>query len=493
MTGVDAGTACRRERGREEGAYAILFAALLLVFFGFAAFAMDIASHVEVKQDLHDTLDAAAHAGATHLPATTSTHLQARQAAIDYARANDPTLVGDPQVEFWCMLSNDGGTPRLSQVVFTCDGLSHVGRDVFCEGARCAIPCFPDRGETCNTVRVIDAKAVPYTFAPAIGQDEGSTGSLNGAACRGPCGAEIVGDLDLVLVLDRTPSMVQGGTDHVELLVQAVEGMLGQLDTSRHHVALFTQGPTDRAGSCPTAGVDRGVDGGNDYLDFYTDWQTKVTGPRFDRRHGSWLAVEFSDDYQEVPASEPPVLASPGRSRLIHGLDCLEHSDHGTDLGDPIRAAARYLDDRGRDGVPGAVVFMSDGQPTHPHANGSTGDSWSDLQNDCDYARSQADGAWNDIRGDVPEARIVTIAYRLQGVEIPCGGGIDDATELLAAMASETTAGDDDQGCATGVSAAENDDDDNFYCAPDPGRLAEVFVKLAADLTQEIRLVRIAD
>ena len=100
---MDTGTDTPRHTEREEGAYAILFAVLLIVFFGFAAFAMDIASHVEVKQDLHDTLDAAAHAGATYLPATSANQAQVRQAAIDYARANDPTLVDDPQVEFWCM------------------------------------------------------------------------------------------------------------------------------------------------------------------------------------------------------------------------------------------------------------------------------------------------------------------------------------------------------------------------------------------------------
>ena len=390
-------------------------------------------------------------------------------------------------------VSDDAGSPRLSQVRFACEGLNRAGRDVHCEGARCAIPCFPSRGETCNTVRVIDAKAVPYTFAPVIGRDEGNTGSLNGAACRGPCGAEIVGDLDLVLVLDRTPSMVQGGTDHVELLVQAVKGMLGQFDPSRHHVALLTQGPTDTGARCPTEGVDRGVDEGNGYLDEYKDWTPRRYRVGHDWREASWLAVEFSDDYRTMTPAGPGGLATAGTSRLIHGLDCLEDSNYGTDLGDPVRAAARYLKDRGRDDVPGAVVFMSDGQPTHPHGNGSTRDSWANLRADCNYARSQAGAAWNQIKTDVTEAKIVSIAYRLQGVQIPCGSGIDDATELLADMASETTAADDDQGCADGASAAENDDEDNFYCAPDPAKLVEVFVKLAADLTQDIRLVRIAE
>jgi Flp pilus assembly protein TadG len=80
----------RGEHG-ERGAIAIMTAFLAVVVLAVAALGVDIATQVNERQKLHDTIDAAAHTGAYRLPSPGAT------AAIDAkanALANDPDLTG---------------------------------------------------------------------------------------------------------------------------------------------------------------------------------------------------------------------------------------------------------------------------------------------------------------------------------------------------------------------------------------------------------------
>lgn len=475
------GSLLTRVHEEEDGVYVLLFSLLLVVLFGMAAMAVDASTHVDDRQELHDTLDAAAHAGATFLP---DDAVGARAAAIAYARENDPELVGDADVAFWCIVTqDDDGTPRDSQIPLTCDPGPYAADEPVCDGRVCAIPCKPFlQGDRCNTVQVFHGKDVPYTFGPVIGVPEGNTGRLVSAACKGPCGAELVGPLDLVLVLDRTPSM---RPEDVASLKAAARGLLEHLDPDKHRVALAVHGPSVTSGGCPTHGVAQ-----------------DKSDPSFPLNGGSsWLAVPFSQDYDPTdssPPDDPPVLADPAASLLVKGIECLDNSVYGTNLGDAVHAAGAYLAANRREDVPGGVLFMSDGEPTLPKANGSTGDTVGKLKQDCHYARSRA----ADARA--LGAQIVTIAYRLQGVGTHCNH-MTRATELLADMASPTADGaptlDDGAspgndafrgGCDDALEIAdENGDGDNFFCAPSPSQLGEVFIQAAIQLTDAIRLVRV--
>ena len=187
-----------RAHSDEGGAYAVLFALLLVVFFGVAALAVDLADQANTRQDLHDTLDAAAHAGATFLPDDPAS---AEAAAIRYAHANDVELVDDPVVDFWCIIGADNGFPQLHHIGVTCDPGFADAALVRCEVSRCYMPCNPYMpGRTCNTIRVLDSKVVPFAFAPVIGTPEGNTGGLSSAACKGNCGEGVNGPLDLSLI-----------------------------------------------------------------------------------------------------------------------------------------------------------------------------------------------------------------------------------------------------------------------------------------------------
>lgn len=450
---------------REDGTYAVLFALLLVVFFGVAALSVDLADLSNTRQDLHDTLDAAAHAGATHLP---DDPVGAEAAALTYAHANDPELIDDPVVDFWCIIGATNGVPEYDHIGPTCEpGAADVAL-MQCEVHRCYMPCNPFMpGRTCNTIRVRDNKEVEFAFAPVIGTNEGNTGGLSGAACKGNCGAGIHGPLDLVLVLDRTPSM---RPQDITSLVGASRTLLEFLDPERHQVALVVHGPSVTRHGCPSSGIAQAL-----------------THPLFPLNGNSrWVAVGFRDDFHlsAVLPGEIPVLA--GASDLVQGIDCLAVSQYGTDLGDPVYAAAEYLDENGRDGVPGGILFMTDGQPTLPNGNGSTAN-----EADCRYALSRAADA-RDLG-----VAIITVAYRLQGVTLPCGNGPDRATELLAEMASDPMDGPptaDDTGCVSPADiTTENQDGDHFFCAPGPGELAQVFRDAAIQLTDQVQLVRVPD
>ena len=89
-----------------------------------------------------------------------------------------------------------------------------------CSTTLCAVPCALNAkpgqqlepGQlgrqrlpiTCNTIRVGAEQDVPFTFAPAIGVDEGSTGSQIAVACKGSCGAVASNPMNVVVVTDRT-------------------------------------------------------------------------------------------------------------------------------------------------------------------------------------------------------------------------------------------------------------------------------------------------
>lgn len=444
------------ERSSQQGATAVFMALWMIVILGFVALGVDISTHTNTRQRLWDTLDAAALAGASHLP----DGVTAYQAALDYADANMPGLV--PDIKFWCVVGVDGSGPNASHIPGMCDpGPSPYNVGTYpglqCNARLCMIPCNPlsPENDTCNSMSVKAQRDVGYSFAPVIGTDEGSTGVLTSASCKGPCGVDIKAPGDIALVVDRTGSM---GSDDMAALVDASKVFLEGLTPSLHDVALGTLGRSNPSWSCPTRA------------------STSATS-------GPWVPVGLTNDYDLTdndPPDNPPNLNT--SSTLVKGINCLPKSSTGTNLGDPLKAAGDYLVANGRADVPNGVVFMTDGEANKPNYSGN-----------CNYAKSKA----SEVKSN--GVIVVTIAYRLEGVD--CEG--TPATQVLADMASDPQSGPataDDGGDGPGglpggcdpsvpngaaAIASENADGDLFFCAPEPGQLSAVFTSASDSILAE--------
>lgn len=432
-------TASSRSRLRSDrGATAVFISLALLLIMGFVALGIDISLHTNNRQDLWDTLDAAALAGSALLPDAAA----ASQTAIAYADANSPGVV--PNIDFWCVVGVDGsGNPNAAHIPGMCDpgpgpytSGSYPGLE--CNDRQCLIPCnpFAPQFDRCNTMSVRAVRDVPYTFARVIGIDQGSTGVLTSAACKGPCGTEIDVPGDIVMVLDRTGSM---RPEDLTALDAAARVFLQGLNPGVHEVGLGTIGRSDPIPICPSQ-------------------------PSPNENVGPWIPVGLDDDFQS-PTSD-----------IVRAIDCLSSSSTGTNLGDPMAAAGAHLASSGRAEAPNGVVFMTDGE-----ANRGTG-------NPCLHAKNQATQV--KAAGTV----VVTIAYRLQGVNC----GIEPATTVLADMASDPQNGPvtaDDGGDGAGglpggcesaaAIASENADGDHFLCTPEPGQLAAIFAEAASTILAE--------
>ncbi len=447
----------------ERGVSAILVVILLVPLVGFTALAVDISNHTETRQDLWDTLDASALAGASELPDPTA----AAASALAFADANYPGTV--PTLNFWCVIGRDGsGLPDATHIPYTCNPgpppyNSSQYPGLACEGDICAIPCDPYAAVPgqCNTMQVSAEQTVDYRFGPVIGFDQGRTGVLSTAACKGTCGADIANPADIAMVLDRTGSM---NSSDVVALQAASRAFLEYLSPSEHYVAVATMGRSDASPS-PTC----------------------LTEPSSSGNSGPWVPVTLRNDYDLTdndPPDDPPALNT--ASRLVEGINCLTQSSTGTNLGDSIAAAGSHLLAAGRPGVPAGILFMTDGEANQP-----TGSP-------CTHAKTQAANL------EALDITIITVAYRLEGVT--CGGEL--ATDVLAQMASDPVSGPltlDDGGDGPGglpggcngaaEVASENLDGDHFLCAPNAAQLTDVFIAatqaLTADLGNKVRLVRV--
>lgn len=469
----------RRSASGERGAVAVVVAMCAIILFGMAAMAVDITQQVNKRQELHDTIDEAAHAGAYDLPATTA---EAR--AVSFATGMDPD--SNPVADFFCIVasvpSGASFVVQADQIPATCNpgpAPYNVGSyaGLRCNSKICAIPCEPSTGGQCNTIRVTGQKPVPFGFARSIGITQGSTGTVSSAACKGSCGGDIRSPMDLVIVGDRTGSMGSA----IGNLSSAIAGVLGMLDPAIHHVALGTIG--ESASASPTGG-------GN------TAPPSCRSEPASAKASGLWVPVGFSNDY-----------ASP-TSELTQAVTCLGNANSGTGtyLAAPLRTAQEVIANScvpavcsktglaPRAGVKKAIVFMTDGEPNEQSPPGN-GYPWSNNgETACNNAKAEAAAA--KAAGTI----MVTIAFRLEGVVCQSGG--TKVTQVLAAMASNNpTTGQpsmDDggssgkAGCNSGPGiAGENADGDFFFCTPTPSELSSVFKAAVSQITGSIRLLRL--
>jgi Putative Flp pilus-assembly TadE/G-like len=339
-----------RDEHRESGAIAIMMALLAVVVFGAAALAVDITSQVNQRQKLHDTIDAAALAGAYRLPALGS-------GAEDDARANalknDPTLslprTPVDAVTFFCVVASlSAGVPGLvdnSQIPATCNPLSarrgsspnYTWTGSRCNTTICSIPCNPAAtpGDVCNSISVTGTKPVPFSFGRVIGVNQGGTGSVTSVACLGSCGTTAPNPMDVAVVADRTVSM--RATDVTDMIT-GIESMFQEMTPSQQYVALGTIGRSKlNPTTCTSedATPDNSVsDGGNPARGTpSTNHETVETGG------GPWMPEAFSNNYLTTGTTNIN-----GSSTLIKALECLKNNQNSyTHLAAPMKAAARLL------------------------------------------------------------------------------------------------------------------------------------------------------
>ncbi|QWF24275.1 VWA domain-containing protein [Nocardioides sp. LMS-CY] len=459
----------------ERGAIAVISAVVAVVLFGFAALAVDLADLVNERQELHDTLDMAAQAGAGKLPADGA---GARAAALANAHANDPDA--SPDVDFFCVVGSkaSGSTYVVdtTHIPLSCNpGSAPYTASAYpglaCNGRICAIPCVPEQGDLCNTLRVRDEKDVPYVFAPVIGVDEGETGSLTSVACQGACGSIPANPIDMVVVGDRTGSMGSA----IRNLEDAIKGLLEYLTPSQHRVALGTIGRS--SGDAPLSCKSR---------------------PSTSKSSGPWIPVGFSSTYDDTdvhPPTTPPVLSA--SDPLALAVDCIGNtsSSTGTYLAAPMRAARELLASSAARPAPvrKAIIFMTDGEPNEDTNPGDGYPYSSNGTTACNNLVNEAASAKN------AGILVVTIAFRLDGTRCN-GGGSALVTERLATAASNrpdgTPSKDDGGGAGPGCDTTaeqngENADGDFFFCTPTPEALAPLFQTAASAIVQGTRLIRL--
>jgi hypothetical protein len=435
------------------------------------AFAVDISSQVNEKHRLHDSLDTAAHAGAFNLPDSIT---QARADALAFVEKNFPGAP-TPTIDFWCIVGAlPGPVVNPDHIPATCNpgsGPYTVAKypGMACSTTICAIPCSGAAGTKCNTIRVADSKVVPYNFAPVVGINEGSTGTLVSAACRGGCGTLAPTPIDFAVVADRTGSM----SGYYDELGAGMKGLLQALNPTYHSVALGTISMSSKTApaSCPTQANGSVVSG--------SGWSST----------GTWMPVSFRTDYQ----SSAGVLNA--NSPLVKGVNCIAgggSSGTGTWFAAPMKAAADELSTKGRSDARKVLIFETDGEPNEDSVSASPGGSTNGTTA-CNNAKTQATSAKS--KGII----VVTIAFRLQNLR--CNGGTTEfVTAALASMASPdptTGVASDDDGCNGGTAAtiaAENSDGDYFFCTsgtPSAADLEFIYKTVADQVNKGIRLLSI--
>ena len=407
---------------REQGQIIVLFVFALVVIMGFAAIVIDVGVLRNANQNLWNALDAGALAGASQLPADAS---NANAIAMDYANRNYPGgLPPGVSVGFRCVIGSSGGSPRLSDVPAVCDPGPNAAWT--CNSTICQSQCVPAEGDTCNTIVLEGDVTVPYRFGPAVGLDSGTSQTVISAACKGPCGAKPVD-------AGRPRARRRPDVEH---------------ERDRHR-------ERPRRGRCGPQGLQPGgaVDGPRDARPEPYLGRLRDRARRLDRNGQPARPTCAAGSPIGLSGHRRPDQRELRRRRQRHGraIGCYTNSSIGTDLADPVTAAAWELVQSGRPGVTKGIILETDGQP-----NNSTIPTGSNAY--CAQSYAAAVAAKNQ------GIELFTIGFGLDGsnnATCPDTTGPWQgvrATTLLAAMATDSV----DAGCP----GNSNDDGDHFFCLP---------------------------
>lgn len=437
---------------RERGVVALVVALVGIVVLGSAAVTVDIANLYRRRNQLQNAIDFGALAGSAKMPVNDATEAAAaRAAATQVVLGNVPSLdASRVTVTFRCIVRDldRDGLPDAYQVPTVCGPNGTTWETGWVSrGKRVLHACDPDAGDLCNGLVVSASDEVHYYFAPIFGIGDGGTGAVSAAGCTSGCVAG-TSPVDIVLVFDRSASMTDSDMENAR---SAALNMLGGFDPQDQWVGLAVLPYGESGNPC-------NADPNQEY-------------PKTDL---SWAATPLSSDYLN---SDNSLNTS---SALVSTLQCLQKAwgitvaggtfGH-TDLGDPIAAAQRMLDEQGRAKAPDVIILFTDGEANQPAG-----------MNPCSYAIDKAMASQNR------RTEIFTIAYNVAGAT--CTGDTSGsyagryATTFLADMATHST--DDLPG---GCADTENSDRDHYYCEPGNTNLTPVFRKVAYAAARNTGLV----
>ncbi len=407
----------------DETGQVLLFALVaMVVLIAMVGFTVDVGHAYLVQRQLQAGVDAAALAGAQHLPDPTPT----TQVALDY-----------------------GPTPGKKNEVTAVDNAETTVT------MRCvkAAPGCSSAFSTFNAVNVRATSDVKTFFARVIGFDK-LTVKASATACS-PCSAKA---LDLMIVLDRTGSMCDDHPKCTDLAnaKQGVRTFLSFMDPTLDHVGLAVFPPAYNKGSLCQAPTNAAQRFG------YDTWFPYWVAAPGNQSPGFYTIASLEDDYL-VPDSGGWALAPASQSALVNYLDCIEPAGT-TSYANAIEEAQHELDEHGRGNVQDVIVFLSDGAAnTTPRRVSSYLDTPQWRSRPCQSGIEAANVVKQ--RGTI----VYTIGYDLNGL------GTDSETCRDPNGSLEgITAYDAIQQIAS--------EPDNFYNKPDPGQLNTIFTRIAADL-----------
>lgn len=501
----------RWSKAKDRGATAVVIGLTMVLLMGAAAVSFDTANLALQRQTLRNLVDASAQAGAGFLP----DGAMAKSEAKKYAAKYDPSFV--PNVSAWCMVTSTGATKQVASGQFpsTCDpnpSGSHVFVNgvggVICDEYLCAIPC-DDVGDQCNALQVSGAKSVPFYFAPAIGIDNGTTGSVSSVSCTNLCnGGGTVNPLDVVFMADRTTSLDSGV---FATMKTGISDTLKTMTPEYQFVTLGTIHKSATSGSCKTNLAANNA-------------TTTADGAA---RNGSWMPLDFSKNYLSGSLGDATRPLN-GTSDLVSNLTCMNQANQpwGTHLAAPLKAAARKLlnYDTVNNSLPAmtatratllpekavvkkVIIMETDGVPEESIGfNGRLTTASNPFYTATDKSLGStaltnnldpvSGSPWNGEQG-CTNLKTVAANAKAEGITVimigyglantaKCnrdynggpytGSQVDD---VLAAAASNAPNGEPskaDNNCSTTAGAtAENNDGDFYFCAATGAQLAGIF------------------
>ncbi len=438
----------RRFSRYEDGQALILI--ILMIFFVIAAAvgAIDYGTYVSARQRLEIALDAAVLAGGQELPTSGS---NATSMALQYLNINDSDVIFDNvTTSFRCLVGDrdHNGSPDPVDIPAVCN--PGTGASFTCQDGLCISPCVFSGSNSCNVMAITASKDVPLIFTRLLNLPPVVVAAERTGSCKGPCGEPPSVPLDVIIILDRTPSMSWSELNDAKNGAYAV---LELFDPEIQHVGLAVLGAADPKNHCAEKAPDAR------------------------RRPGVWLVVPLSDDYKNADGTLNT------HSELVSTLQCISTADsQWTNLGSPLSDEAysrpdalTELLDSDRD-VKKGIIMLTDGAANLPYSYSS-----------CQYAYDMASVVKDE------DIEIFTIGYGIENVK--CGDyywysdySNTRVTELLADMA--TNSYDDHGHCSTSSAInLENSDGDHFLCQPKGGDLELVFRAAAAALSTDIKLI----
>lgn len=433
----------------QSGQVLVLAAVGMVMMLAVTGFALDIGHAYLVQRQLQAGVDAAALAGAQHLPVAADVIPVANDYGPSTGAKNATTTV----------------TNATTTVTMRC--------------VQSAPGCQQASGNY-NAVRVDANAPVRTLFGRVIGINS-ITVKATATACS-PCTAK---PLDIVIALDRTGSMCQtgGGTPDPSCtdLNNARNGIrtfLGYMDPTIDFVGLALFPPAlDQSwvDDCPNTPWDGDPPGPTPhgrhygYDTWWPYWDTNIRGTP-----SVYTSASLSNDY--LVQSNGSWILNPS-STLIQRLNCTRGAGN-THYAAAIEEAQYELSRNGRGNVQDVIIFVSDGAANTAHETLPTG-HW--RLNDTWTTRPCGSG--------VEAARIAKaggiIIYSI-GYDLDAGGAAPERCRAARLSDGHATA-TPEVAQAWGSTAydairAIASDPTNFYNKPDPGQLNTIFSRIAADL-----------